>query len=160
MAAITRAPYNYGHDSPLTYADPSGLENWLNLGLPTPGSVATTGAHLFLNAVAAVPYGVYWTSYQTAHAINAAGNKLGLPGQIIAHGLALPWAWLQVVGLSFDAGIDWIKGHTVNNESVCDEGPREKAYLNPFHSYLSVPGEPYEENPPGIHKDGHVDIEW
>ncbi len=36
----TRAPYNYAEDNPLNEADPTGLGNWLNLGLPSPGEVA------------------------------------------------------------------------------------------------------------------------
>jgi RHS repeat-associated protein len=36
----TRAPYNYAEDNPLNEADPTGLGNWLDLGLPSPGEVA------------------------------------------------------------------------------------------------------------------------
>ena len=40
LVGQTHAPYNYGGDNPLNEADPSGLGNWLNLGLPSPGEVA------------------------------------------------------------------------------------------------------------------------
>ncbi len=36
----TRAPYYYAGDNPLNEADPTGLGNWLNLGIPSPGEVA------------------------------------------------------------------------------------------------------------------------
>lgn len=39
LKAITGAPYNYAGDNPLNEADPTGLGNWLNLGIPSPGEV-------------------------------------------------------------------------------------------------------------------------
>jgi RHS repeat-associated protein len=42
MVGQTDAPYNYAGDNPLNEADPTGLGNWLNLGLPSPGEVAET----------------------------------------------------------------------------------------------------------------------
>lgn len=36
-AGETRAPYNYAGDNPLNEADPIGLGNWLDLGVPSPG---------------------------------------------------------------------------------------------------------------------------
>jgi hypothetical protein len=63
-----------------------------------------------------------------------------------------------VLGLSEDALIDWIKGHTISNESICDEG--EVGYINPLHSYLPGPLKGPEVYLPGIHEDGEIDIEW
>jgi RHS repeat-associated protein len=42
MVGQTHAPYSYAEDNPLNQADPTGLGNWLNLGLPSPGEVAET----------------------------------------------------------------------------------------------------------------------
>ncbi len=42
LVGTTRAPYNYAGDNPLNEADPTGLGNWLDLGLPSPGEVAET----------------------------------------------------------------------------------------------------------------------
>ena len=35
----TREPYSYAGDNPLNATDPTGLGNWLNLGIPSPGQV-------------------------------------------------------------------------------------------------------------------------
>jgi RHS repeat-associated protein len=40
LVGQTHAPYYYAGDNPLNEADPTGLGNWLNLGLPSPGEVA------------------------------------------------------------------------------------------------------------------------
>jgi RHS repeat-associated protein len=40
MVGQTHAPYYYAEDNPLNEADPTGLGNWLNLGIPSPGEVA------------------------------------------------------------------------------------------------------------------------
>jgi RHS repeat-associated protein len=40
LVGQTHAPYNYAGDDPLNEADPTGLGNWLNLGIPSPGEVA------------------------------------------------------------------------------------------------------------------------
>ncbi len=40
---ITRAPYNYAGDNPLNEADPTGLGNWLGLGISSPGEVLFPG---------------------------------------------------------------------------------------------------------------------
>ncbi len=42
MVGQTQAPYNYAGDNPLNEADPTGLGNWLNLGIPSPGEVVDT----------------------------------------------------------------------------------------------------------------------
>jgi RHS repeat-associated protein len=42
LVGQTHAPYSYAGDNPLNEADPTGLGNWLNLGLPSPGEIAET----------------------------------------------------------------------------------------------------------------------
>ena len=39
MEAITGAPYNYVGDNPLNEIDPTGLGDWLGLGIPSPGEI-------------------------------------------------------------------------------------------------------------------------
>jgi RHS repeat-associated protein len=40
---VTRAPYSYAQDNPLNYEDPSGLGDWLGLGISFPGEVLCPG---------------------------------------------------------------------------------------------------------------------
>ncbi|HEV3319323.1 MAG TPA: DUF6531 domain-containing protein [Solirubrobacteraceae bacterium] len=40
LVGQTHAPYYYAGDNPINESDPTGLGNWLNLGLPSPGEVA------------------------------------------------------------------------------------------------------------------------
>lgn len=39
LVGSTRAPYDYAADNPLNESDPTGLGNWLDLGIPSPGEV-------------------------------------------------------------------------------------------------------------------------
>jgi RHS repeat-associated protein len=39
MLSATGEPYTYAEDNPLSGADPTGLANWLNLGIPSPGEI-------------------------------------------------------------------------------------------------------------------------
>ena len=41
---------------------------------------------------------------------------------MISHAVAIPLTVPEVVGLAGDTAIDFVKGHTIANESVCDEG--------------------------------------
>lgn len=152
---ITRAPYGYARENPLTFGDPSGLSVLGDLE-----SAGETLLHAGLDAAALPPYAVYYGSYKVAHGINSLGKEFGLPGEVASHLAALPLSELEALGLSEDALIDWIKGHTVNSESICDEGPGFVAHLNPLHQYLPIPGEPAIQSPPGIHSNGEVDFEW
>jgi hypothetical protein len=65
------------------------------------------------------------------------GDRLGTPGRVVSHVVALPFAAPEAIGLGGDVAIDWIKGHTVTHESICDEGKR--GYINPFHQWLPGP---------------------
>ena len=118
------------------------------------GSAATTVFHDALDVAATAPYAVYYASYQAARGINWVGSKLGVPGSVISHIVALPFTIPEATGLALDAGIDWIKGHTVNNESVCDEGIRG-GILPRF-----ILGGGPKVYLPGIHADGSTDFQW
>ena len=61
-------------------------------------------------------------------------------------------------GLGGDVGIDWIKQHTVNDESIRDEG--RTGYINPLHSFLPSSLRGPQLYLPGVHSDGSVDFEW
>jgi hypothetical protein len=98
---------------------------------------------------------VYYGSYYAAKGINEAGALLGAPGSVVSHVLAAPFALTEALGLGGDALIDWIKDHTVNNESICDEGI--VGYVNPFHDWLPFGPKEYF---PGIHRNGQVDFQW
>jgi hypothetical protein len=162
LNALTGTPYSYVHDNPLNGADPSGL--WLGLPIPSPGEIAHTAGdvfhealHVALNLAAVPPYARYYAAYKVAHAINSVAEQPGVPVQVLAHTINLPLALIQAQGLSEDALIDWIKGHTVNDESICDEGQESTVYLNPFHEW--IPGGPVIHDAPGINKEGKPEIE-
>jgi RHS repeat-associated protein len=45
LEKLTGAPYNFAEDNPLNESDPTGLGDWLGLGIPSPGAagaLATT----------------------------------------------------------------------------------------------------------------------
>ncbi len=120
--------------------------------------VISTAAHVSLNFFAVPPYALYYFSHQAAKGINSAGSYFGVPGEIASHIAGVPLVPAQVSGLAGDAGIDWIKGHTVTHESVDDEGLGSEVYLNPVHKW--IPGGPAIRNAPGIGPGGNIDIEW
>lgn len=43
LVKLTRAPYNYTQDNPLNESDPTGLGDWLGLGILSPGEVLFPG---------------------------------------------------------------------------------------------------------------------
>lgn len=174
IAGLTKQPYTYANDNPLNVIDPSGLGGILGTGigpnvgpdiLPSPGDVAhdissagRTGLHIVLNLAAYPPYVTYYTNFYAASGINGLGSQLGAPGKVVGHVLALPFVPGEGLGLGEDAFIDWIKGHTVNNESICDEGIT--GYINPFHDWLPGPLKGPKVYLPGIHQNGAVDFSW
>ena len=168
--------YWYGYADPLDFVDPSG-ECFL-ICVPDPISAAedaihkvgewVSGApsviskidHGFLDLVAVPPYALYYGSYEAARGINSLGSHLGAPGRVIAHTINGPLVVTQGAGLAADAGIDYVKGHTVAEESVGDEGPGSEVHINPLHEF--IPGLPDHviHDAPGISESGHIDIEW
>jgi hypothetical protein len=155
IEALTGQPYAYTADNPINGVDPTGL---ISLSLPSPGEVVETIAHAALDTAAVLPYAKYYAANRLANAISSVGNKLGLPGEVVAHGLNLPLALVQAEGLCEDALIDWVKGHTVNNESIRDEG--KVGYINPLHEFLPGPLKGPKTYLPGIHENGKIDIGW
>jgi RHS repeat-associated protein len=163
LTAITGQPYSYANDDPVNNSDPSGLcsinpfssGSCLSDAANAAVGVGATVLHAGLDVAAIPPYVLYYGSYQAAHAINTVGSQLGAPGEVVSHVLAAPLAIGEALGLAGDVGIDWIKGHTVADESICDEG--FNASTNPFHQWLPGGPQPYL---PGIHRDGSVDFEW
>lgn len=127
---MTRSPYGYANGDPL----------------------------MGLDVLTFLPFVGYYGSYEAAHGINWVGDRLGTPGRVVSHVVALPLVIPEAVGLGVDVGIDWIKGHTVNHESICDEGKR--GYVNPFHRWVPGPLKGPQTYLPGVHSDGSIDFEW
>jgi hypothetical protein len=118
-----------------------------------------TVVHAGLDVVATLPYGVYYLNYQAAHGVNWVGDQFGAPGHYISRAVSgVAFVPGEALGLGGDAAIDWLKGHTVNNETTCDEGMR--GYINPFHAWLPGPLKGPQVYLPGIHPNGDVDFEW
>ena len=117
-----------------------------------------TALHAGFNMAAIPPYALYYVSYQEARGINSAGNRFGPPGRVVSHVVALNFVVPEGAGLGLDAGLDWLKGHTVNDETICDEG--QYGYLNPFHPWLPEQFKGPQIYLPGIHPNGEVDFEW
>ena len=122
-----------------------------------PTTITTSSARA-LDLAAVPPYAKYFAANKLANAIESVGNQFGVPGQVIAHGLNIPLALAQAEGLCEDALIDWVKGHTVNTESIGDEG--KVGYVNPFHELLPGPLKGPKTYLPGIHENEHVDFRW
>jgi RHS repeat-associated protein len=144
--------YAYAWGDPVNCVDPTGLF-W-----GTVADVATGALHIGLDIAAVPPYALYYSSYYAARGINSLGSHFGSPGRITSHALALPLTSLEATGLAGDVVIDWIKGHTVADESICDEGLR--GYINPLHAYLPKRLKGPVVYLPGIHTGGKIDFEW
>jgi RHS repeat-associated protein len=166
LEAVTQQPYAYAHDDPLNAIDPSGLGCGWTSPWDCPGAAAhavdraqKTVLHVGLNVVATVPYGVYYVSYQGARGVNHVGDRLGAPGHYVSRGVSgVLFVPGEATGLAGDAAIDWYKGHTVNHESICDEGA--PGYINPLHAWLPSWLKGPQIYLPGIHPNGDVDFEW
>jgi hypothetical protein len=165
-----------GVDMPVNGIDPAGLCDWYNpvcgvtTVLKTAGNLASSATdvavhlgkealHAGLDAVTVIPYAVYYGNYELGSAINSLGDRFGAPGHYLSRGinlfLTVPG---QAAGLAGDAVIDFVKGHTVADESVCDEG--HQGYINPFHDYVPGPFKGPQVYLPGIHADGSIDFAW
>jgi len=143
----TTGTYNYLNptDQRWTQQDPlnqvtdaSQADRYAYAGGNPVNGIDPTGTNLLhdaLNIAAVVPYAAYYASYHAAKVLPQ--NSLLEAGQI--------------GGLAGDAGIDYIKGHTVTTESVRDEGftgcvlPRNLGCG--VRTYL-----------PGIHTNGNMNV--
>jgi RHS repeat-associated protein len=157
LEALTGQPYSYAGDDPINSSDPSGLSGIFGTGVGPDVSVGDM-VHAGLDVAAVPPYLLYYVSNQRAAGLNSVGSQLGAPGSAVSHVLALPLVVPQALGLGTDAGIDWIKGQTVSNESICDEG--KVGYINPLHQWLPGPLKGPQIYLPGIHANGSVDFQW
>ena len=108
----TGQSYVYAGDDPVNESDPSGLYPGENL------------VHKALNVLAVPIYAEYYLPYEAGKAINNVGCSLGAAGCVASHAaiLGTPIPELEVVGLSGDVGLDWVKNKTTGNaESIYDE---------------------------------------
>jgi RHS repeat-associated protein len=114
VAGATDQPYAFTSGDPVNGSDPSGL--WPGEGL----------VHAVLDIVAVPPYAAYYGAYEVGKAINKVGCSLGSAGCVVSHALVAetPIPELESIGLTGDVAIDWIKGLTVNHESLFDEDVR------------------------------------
>jgi len=158
---ITRSAYGYVGGNPLNGSDPTGLCGWSD-PLDCVSSTVNTVSTVVLDVAAVPPYLLYYGSYNVNKAIKGAINELPEPLQSVANVASFPTrtglAGLQGIGLGGDIAVDWVKGHTVNDESICDEGKR--GYINPFHQWLPGPLKGPQVYLPGIHANGDIDFEW
>jgi hypothetical protein len=117
-----------------------------------------TALHVTLDAAGFVAYGEYYGSYQLASTVNHFGDEFGTPGRVVSRVVSSVTVPFQAAGLAGDAGIDWLKGHTVNHETIWDEG--RPIPVNTFHEWTPswVP-DPYVWGP-GLHRNGRIDIQW
>jgi hypothetical protein len=160
--------FSYAGNYPIGFTDPTGRywgENVVNTVTNAAGDVASDaghvaqdGLHIVLDVAAVPPYLEYYLSYNALGALNDFGDQYGTAGTVTSRVVGSPLVLSEGVGLGLDVAIDAVKGHTVNHESICDEGVQGP--INPLHDYL--PGGLI--GPiiylPGIHSDGSVDWEW
>jgi len=166
LSSVTREPYAYVRDNPLNGTDPTGLcnvnpfsgDSCLGQAAGAAGPVAKEALHIALDLAAVPPYAAYYASYNVMHAVNQFGDRFGPVGTVASRVIDSPLLIPQAIGLVGDVAIDWVKGHTVNNESTCDEG--KKGYINPLHDYVPGPLKGPQVYLPGVHSDGHFDWEW
>ena len=149
--------YAYARDTPTGYRDPLGL-------YCVPGfdfsRLPRLLFHGTLDIAALLPYGIYYAAYNTQRYANESIDKLppnlALPAEFAYAPVRAELWGLQAIGLAGDAGLDWVKGHTVNDETIWDEG--KVGSINPLHQWMP-PGTPdYQVYLPGLHADGTIDF--
>lgn len=156
MVAVTKEPFAYTGDNPLNATDPLGLFGWDDVWNGAVNA-AKTVLHIALDVAAVPPYAAYYASYEEMKAINNWGQPHGGAWNVAAHAVTAPLFVPEALGLWGDEAIDWTKGHTVNNESTCDEGV--VGYINPLHDYVPSWLKGPKTYLPGVHANGYTDWE-
>jgi RHS repeat-associated protein len=142
IVQLTVVPYGYAHDNPVNESDPTGLcginpfakDSCLGNAAGVVAGVAKTVVHIGLDLLAVPPYVMYDASYHVMKWINDFGDQHGVLGTVVSRVISVFFLPTEALGLGGDIAIDWVKGHTVANEPVCDEG--QKRFLNPLHDYV------------------------
>ncbi|HZU13383.1 MAG TPA: RHS repeat-associated core domain-containing protein [Chloroflexota bacterium] len=167
LSSQTQQPYGYAGDNPVNWDDPSGLCRAGFVNLPVGGRGRCSdevdqgireGAHIALDLAAVPPYTAYYVSYEVSRRVNRWGAQHGPAAVIASRTATAPLIVPEGLGLGEDVVIDWIKGHSVNNETPCDEG--KVGYINPLHAYVPRPLRGPVTYLPGVHRGGAVDWEW
>jgi hypothetical protein len=111
--------------------------------------------------IAVPPYAAYYAAYEGAKAINDVGCSLGSVGCVAAHAVVAltPLPEIEFVGLENDVALDWIKGLTVNHESIFDEdieGGIFPRFIDHGGPVVFLPGLSRNTCTGAI----HIDFEW
>jgi RHS repeat-associated protein len=113
-------PLAYGNGNPARFVDPLGLCGWTD-----PFGCAGDVAGAALDAIAVVPYGTYYVSYETLEAIDAITQWFGPIEPIVDASLlqyTVPLVGLELVGLYGDVTIDMTKDAIGQGQGWADEG--------------------------------------
>jgi RHS repeat-associated protein len=139
--------YDYVYQDPINKLDLDG-RCWGGGDWCHPIKEAKKAYRQAIRGYAVIPYAGYYGGYR----YNRWASKRSRWNP--AH-LLRPVGWLaQADGISRDAAVDWVKGHTGFHESVYDE--HQHGHLNPFHG----PGRGHTWLPGLYRRRGHARVDW